>query len=78
MGIAEEHQERIFELFHRLQPQPSAETGTGMGLAIARKAIERLGGTVLLQSELGVGSVFTIRLPKQRSLAKGESFRSHL
>jgi len=63
IGIAPEHQERIFGVFERLH---GVETypGTGIGLAIVRKGIERLGGRVGVESEVGHGSRFWIELPR--------------
>ncbi|HKS38579.1 MAG TPA: ATP-binding protein [Verrucomicrobiae bacterium] len=63
IGIAPEHQERIFNAFERLH---GIETypGTGIGLAIVRKGIERLGGRVGLESAPDRGSRFWIELPK--------------
>lgn len=63
IGISAEYQERVFELFERLHPQ-SAYPGTGVGLAIVRKAMERMGGTVGLQSRPGEGTAFWIELPR--------------
>ncbi len=63
IGIAPESQERIFEIFHRLHTQAEYE-GTGIGLAIVRKAIERMGGRVGVVSEPGKGSRFWLELPK--------------
>lgn len=63
IGIASEHQERIFHVFERLH---GAETypGTGIGLAIVRKGLERMGGRIGVESQLGQGSRFWIALPK--------------
>jgi PAS domain S-box-containing protein len=62
IGIAPEHHERIFRVFERLHSGESYP-GTGIGLAIVRRGIERLGGRVLLGSTPGKGSRFTIELP---------------
>ncbi|HWC19562.1 MAG TPA: PAS domain S-box protein [Terriglobales bacterium] len=62
IGIAPQHQERIFQVFERLH-NAEEYPGTGIGLAIVRRGIVRLGGTVTLESELGKGSTFEIRLP---------------
>jgi signal transduction histidine kinase len=51
------------------QPPPRGDTGSGLGLAIARVLLEAHGGTLLLESELGVGTTATIRLPKERFLS---------
>jgi signal transduction histidine kinase len=61
IGIKPENQERIFQVFERLH---GAETypGTGIGLAIARKGVERMGGRVGVESQLGQGSRFWIEL----------------
>jgi PAS domain S-box-containing protein len=62
IGIAPEHHERIFRVFERLHSTESYP-GTGIGLAIVRRGIERLGGRVRLESTPGRGSRFTIELP---------------
>jgi signal transduction histidine kinase len=62
IGIAREHRERIFQVFQRLHGVADYP-GTGIGLAIVRKGIERLGGAVGLESEPGGGSRFWIDLP---------------
>ena len=61
IGIKPEHRDRIFRTFERLEP--SAFPGTGMGLAVARAAMERMGGRVGFESEPGKGSRFWIELP---------------
>jgi PAS domain S-box-containing protein len=63
IGIEPKHQERIFNVFERLH---GAETypGTGIGLAIVRKGVERMGGRVGVESQLGQGSRFWIELQK--------------
>jgi PAS domain S-box-containing protein len=68
IGIAPQHQERIFRAFERLHGVESYP-GTGMGLAIVRKAIERQGGRVGVQSEEGQGSRFWIELPRSVAAA---------
>jgi signal transduction histidine kinase len=67
-GIAAEHQQKIFERFYRVDKARSrAEGGVGLGLAIVKWSVERMGGTVGLDSEPGRGSVFRIRLRLIRS-----------
>jgi signal transduction histidine kinase len=61
IGIKPEHQGRLFGLFQRIHPDEKHE-GTGVGLAIVRKAVERMGGKVGLESN-GAGSEFWIELP---------------
>ena len=63
IGIASENRERIFRLFERIYPASEFE-GTGIGLTIVRKAIERMGAQVGFESELGQGSQFWIQLQK--------------
>jgi PAS domain S-box-containing protein len=61
IGIAPEHQQRIFRVFERLHPT-EAYPGTGIGLAIVKKGIERVGGTLGLDSKPGDGSTFWFEL----------------
>lgn len=66
IGFDKAHQERIFEIFQRLQS--SAEyPGTGVGLAIVRKAISRLGGSIRVESEKGKGATFLVELLKGKN-----------
>ncbi len=62
IGIAPEHQERIFRVFERLHGV-EIYPGTGIGLAIVRKGLERMGGRVGVESQPGQGSRFWIELP---------------
>ncbi|MBN1555949.1 MAG: HAMP domain-containing protein [Phycisphaerae bacterium] len=65
-GIAPEFQERVFERFFQVEAARSGETqsrGTGLGLAIVKHAVERLAGTVKLQSKVNEGTIIEIRLP---------------
>lgn len=62
IGIAPDHFERIFNVFERLHGIESYP-GTGIGLAIVRKGIERMGGRTGVDSTLGEGSRFWIELP---------------
>jgi PAS domain S-box-containing protein len=63
IGIAPEYQDRVFGLFQRLNPVESFP-GTGVGLAIVRRAIERMGGSSGVESTPGQGSRFWIELPR--------------
>ena len=65
IGIPSEDQPRIFERFYRVDKARSrAVGGTGLGLSIVKHVIERMGGSVALESQLGKGSKFTITLPE--------------
>ena len=64
IGIAPEHHERIFRVFERLHSQ-EAYPGTGIGLALVRKGVERMGGKVGVVSDPGKGSLFWIELPRE-------------
>ncbi|MFK7948875.1 MAG: ATP-binding protein [Saprospiraceae bacterium] len=62
IGIKKEYHQKIFEMFKRLHNRGAYE-GSGIGLAIVKLSVEKLGGTVNLESEKGKGSRFVIELP---------------
>lgn len=66
-GIAEEHLPRLFERFYRVDRARSRESGgTGLGLALVKHVVERSGGSVTVDSAVGEGTTFTVRLPRAR------------
>ena len=66
MGIPPESHERVFELFRRLDSAHGQE-GSGAGLAIVRRVVEREGGRVWLESEPGQGATFFVALPRAKA-----------
>src|SRR6185369_1914157 len=67
IGISPADQRRIFERFYRARDPRVAEVrGTGIGLSIVRNIVDAHGGTVTVESRVGTGSTFTIRLPRHR------------
>jgi signal transduction histidine kinase len=72
IGIAPEHHERIFRVFERLNPAEDYP-GTGIGLAIVRKGVERMGGRVGVESPPGGGSRFWIDLSQAEAVDERHS-----
>jgi len=62
IGIAAEHQDSIYKIFHRLDSQRG--TGEGLGLTIVRRVLERHHGKIWVESEVNEGSKFYVSLPK--------------
>jgi PAS domain S-box-containing protein len=62
IGVAPQDRERIFDLFTRLRPDE--QSGTGMGLALCRRIVERHGGEIRAEGNTPVGTVFTFTLPE--------------
>lgn len=65
IGFDEQYLDKIFSVFQRLHGRDSYE-GTGIGLAVCRKIVERYGGTITATSEKHKGSTFIIRLPRMK------------
>ncbi len=64
-GIPPQHLPRLFERFYRVDAGRSRELGgTGLGLAIVKHLVEAMGGTVSVESEAGLGTIFSFTLPR--------------
>lgn len=72
IGFDEKYLDRIFAVFQRLHGRNEYE-GTGIGLAVCRKIVERHGGSITATSTLGEGAVFVVSLPVQQ-VSHGESW----
>jgi PAS domain S-box-containing protein len=72
IGFDEKYLDRIFNVFQRLHGRGVYE-GTGMGLAICRKIVERHGGTITAESTPGRGATFVVTLPVHHTDAGGEA-----
>ena len=64
VGIGADDQARLFQAFVQVGDRTLREQGTGLGLHLSLKLMEQMGGTLTLQSEPGVGSTFTLWLPR--------------
>ena len=71
IGIPEEHLPRLFDRLFRVEAGGRSADGTGLGLAIAKRIVDVHGGTIMVQSRPGAGSVFTVTLPTAVETARG-------
>ena len=62
IGIADKEKEKIFEMFYRAT---ALSSGSGLGMYIVKETIEKLGATIHIESELGVGTKITVTIPQQ-------------
>jgi len=74
IGISTQHLVRIFDEFAQLpNPERDSPKGWGLGLAICRRLIELLGGTITVESQLNHGTAFSVRLPSSCVVNNSES-----
>jgi len=64
LGIPEDALSHLFEKFYRVREHESKISGTGLGLSICRQIVQGHNGTLEVRSKLGVGTVFTMKLPR--------------
>jgi signal transduction histidine kinase len=69
-GISKPDQERVFEKFYRVRSAENMAPGSGLGLAITKRIVEAHGGRIEMESEIGVGSTFTVFLPLKSSVSE--------
>ena len=62
-GIPADEVATVFDEYRQVKGSDRAHRGTGLGLSITKKFAELLGGTIGVESEVGKGSTFTVRLP---------------
>ncbi len=71
VGIAPEHLPRVFDRFYRVDKARSREKGgTGLGLSIAQWIAQAHGGEISVESQVGKGTTFKVRLPARAELAE--------
>jgi signal transduction histidine kinase len=69
IGISEEYQSKVFDMFFRGH---AASSGTGLGLYIVKEIVQKMGGTISLSSSLGEGTSVHLSLPSEKSEIKKE------
>ncbi len=63
IGIEAKHQDKIFNMFYRAT---NFQPGSGLGLYIVKETLDKLKGSITVESELGVGTKFSIKIPNLR------------
>jgi len=78
-GIEKDEMDKLFDAFTQVEAAKSQSiTGTGLGLSICRKFCQMLGGDIYLESEIGVGSTFTMIVPCEESAGMSTSSQKYL
>jgi len=72
IGISADDLPKLFKPFERLSAETGEVDGTGIGLALSRGLAERMGGSIWVSSEVGEGSVFTLRMPTAENAERAE------
>ncbi len=70
MGIEQQYQESIFRMFFRASEKSD---GSGLGLYIAKQAVEKMGGAIQVTSQIRQGTTFTVRLPHRKERFEAEN-----
>ncbi len=65
-GIDPKYKQKVFDMFYRLDETAETKSGTGIGLATCKKIVERHGGTIWLESEVGKGTAFYFSVPDEK------------
>jgi len=77
VGIPEDQRERLFERFHRIESTYArTHEGTGIGLALVQELVKLHGGSVQVESAVGVGSTFTVAIPRGKAHLPAERIRA--
>ncbi len=71
IGISAADQARIFEDFEQVHTTGTLSAGTGLGLALAKRFVEAHGGNIEVESSVGSGAVFRVRLPRVNQRLEG-------
>ena len=70
-GISEEDQAKMFNLFERLKASEGKKEGTGIGLSVVKRLVEKINGQVSVSSKQGEGATFLFTIPKNKVPAQG-------
>src|SRR5208283_3006780 len=75
IGIPPDFHHLIFERFRQVETESSIKGGTGLGLAITKALVEKMGGSIWLESAVGEGSVFYFKFPIKPEVSKDKSVK---